>query len=149
MRLILLTAISLSLVPNMAVAQTWQEWVKQNPTYPSMEKPAPAPAASPSAPTASPTAPASSTSAPPDLTGTDFSSFFPDITSTQDPAFASLFVQGCTYQGGPRGYCECVLTQMQNNFTFQELTALSDSMRANGEISEKFINSILPCVARY
>lgn len=143
MRLLLLTAISLSLMPNLAWAQTWQEWVKQHPTYPSLEKPTPAPvpasapAVQPSAPAASPSSSWGSSTAP--------SSGFPQgISSTQDPLFASTFLEACAYGGGPQVFCECFLSEIQNQYTFQEVEVLGETLR-QGDIPPKFQNLVVSC----
>ena len=39
MKLLLTTFLALTLNQSVVLAQTWQEWIKQNPTYPSQEQP--------------------------------------------------------------------------------------------------------------
>jgi hypothetical protein len=95
----------LSQLPSVALAQTkpsWQEWSKQNPTYPS------APAASP-APNSTPAASWSNNSA---SAG--------DSTATGD-LYNKGFMKGCTESGAPQALCSCALDSLRSRFTLAQL----------------------------
>jgi hypothetical protein len=131
MRFVLLTALTFSLVPSIASAQDWKDWVNQNPTYPSQAQ----------------SAPAAQPAAVPPVAASDPSS---GINSTQSPAFEQLFMKGCTSRGGPQAsrFCACTLTEIQNTHTIQELNQLGLQIQQTGELPESFQTIVLSCVSR-
>jgi hypothetical protein len=135
MRFVLLTALAFSLVPSIASAQDWKDWVNRNPTYPSQAQSAPVARPATVPPATSPAATSNPSSG---------------ISSTQSPAFEQLFMKGCTSQGGPQanGFCACTLTEIQNTHTIQELNQLGLQMQQTGELPESFQTIVLSCISR-
>ncbi len=131
MRLLLLTALTLSISSPAAFAQDWKNWVKQNPTYPSQ-----ATQSSPSIPVA----PSNSNSPTPTVPS--------EPLSTHNGTFKTLFMQGCTSRGAQyQNFCSCALREVQNNFTIQELFELQKQMKQTGKLPAAFVTIARPCIA--
>ncbi len=91
-----------TLLPGVAIAQTqpsWQQWVKQNPTYSN-------PAATP-APSSAPETSWSSSS---------------DASGLTEQQFTQGFMQGCTDTGAPQNYCSCTLGSLRSRYSVVQLT---------------------------
>jgi hypothetical protein len=135
MRLIVLTTISLALVPSVATAQSWQDWVKTNPTYgaPPVQ---PAPAAPPSVPAKSAPASMGANKYPPEL--------------------KTRFVNVCSLRAKEQGvavsqanaYCGCIVNKLEANYSLKQLQQLSQNYVATGAYEESTIRAVVePCLA--
>uniref|UniRef100_B8HNT8 Uncharacterized protein n=1 Tax=Cyanothece sp. (strain PCC 7425 / ATCC 29141) TaxID=395961 RepID=B8HNT8_CYAP4 len=119
--------VTLVMLPTVVLAQTqpsWQDWVKQNPTYPSPQPP--------SQPTAT----------PPNSPSTWDNQQNPQINN---PQIAQGFMQGCT-ASAPQAYCKCMLEQIQQKYTTSQLIALSSQYSETGQLPPEFIAMAQSCL---
>lgn len=133
MRFLLLTALTVSLTPSMALAQDWKDWANQNPTYPSQAAPAaPAQPVQQPAPSQQPAAAAPASS----------------VESTQSYFFEQAFMKGCTSKGGAQAssFCACALNEVQNQYTYAEFEQMVVQMQQTGEIPRAYQDLALSCV---
>jgi hypothetical protein len=96
----------LSLLPSAALAQTqpsWQEWSKQNPTYPNAPVASPAPSSAPAASWSNNSQSASSSSA------------------SLEQEYTKAFMKGCTGSGAPEGYCSCTFKGLRSRYSLAQL----------------------------
>jgi hypothetical protein len=96
----------LSLLPSVAMAQTkpsWQEWSKQNPTYPNAPA-SPAPSSTPAASWSNNSASTSSS------------------TANLEQQYRAEFMQGCTGSGAPEAYCSCTFNGLRSRYSMTELS---------------------------
>ncbi len=99
----------LSLLPGVAVAQTqpsWQQWAKQNPTYPNAAAASPVP---------------SSTSA---ASWSSNSGSSGNSTAAAEQLFDKGFMKGCTDKGAPQAYCSCTLESLRSRYSVTQLMDL-------------------------
>jgi hypothetical protein len=109
----LLVALSFSF-PHAALAESWQDWIKENPTYPIQ---------------ATPTDPAPSIPQPPALPTTPPSSSTPSTTIANP--YPEDYKQGCFASCGTtpeeKVYCTCVMNGLQANYSFAETLQIFQS----------------------
>jgi hypothetical protein len=96
----------LSLLPSVAMAQTkpsWQEWSKQNPTYPNAPVASPALNSTPAASWSNNSASASSS------------------TANLEQQYSRAFMEGCTGSGAPAAYCSCTFNTLRSRYSLAQL----------------------------
>jgi hypothetical protein len=142
MRLIALAAVSFALVPSVAFAQDWQDWVKSNPTYGA--PPAPAPVVQP-APAPVKAAPAPVKAAPKPAPKT---SVYP---REFDEGFMPSCTSGAMKQGASaaqaKSYCGCALRNLKATYTPDQFVQVVKNMLDTGVLPEKFQKAVIPCAA--
>jgi hypothetical protein len=95
----------LTLFPSVSIAQTkpsWQEWSKQNPTYPNTPA-SPVPSSTPAASWSNNSASASSS------------------TANLEQQYTREFMQGCTSMGAPEAYCSCTFNGLRSRYSLAQL----------------------------
>lgn len=116
---------------NKASSQTqpsWQEWVKQNPTYPTL----------PSTATKSPPpAPSSSTQS--------WDNVSP--AAVNDKLLTDKFMQACS-EGAPPAYCRCVLEKVKARYSWGQIVDIGLQYQQTGAMPSSLIDMAQLCVAR-
>jgi hypothetical protein len=144
MRLIALTVISLTLIPSVASAQSWQDWVKSNPTYGTPQIATPPTPPVPVAPAPVKTVPAKKTS-PGSWTT---SNKYPSVVKEN-------YMIGCTSQAGKmsistsqaNAFCGCTLNRIEENYTIEQFLQIGESYAATGILPESVQKAALvPCL---
>jgi hypothetical protein len=150
MRYLLLAVAIIPLFPSMALAQSWQDWTRQNPTYPSLE-PSPAPSVAPIPST--PVAPGARRRPSLDSAPLPFPTNVRPGLTMRSPEVANAFMQRCTQNGNQKQkpFCACALRKLQDNYTIQEVAEIKH--RINGtafryEFAEKVVRPCAELVVR-
>jgi hypothetical protein len=145
MRYLLLAAAIIPLFPSMALAQSWQDWTRQNPTYPSLE-PSPVPSVAP-APSV-PAAPGARSRPPLGSTPMPFTTNNRPGLTLRSPEFAQGFMKGCTQNGNQKQkpYCACALRKLQDTYTTQEFASITQERFNSPAFRYEFTEKVIrPC----
>ena len=148
-----LTALALFITP-LAVgipavqAESWQDWVDSNPTYSSPASASPNNTSTlPAVPAkAQPAAPVPSRQNIPSPAAPTSQNSGQEYFSTKNPLFEQQFLTGCKADGLPVSYCQCALTEVQNNYTFNEVVTIVKFMESNREIPTELMNVAMKCL---
>ena len=161
MRLLFLTALSIALIPSAVRAQTWQEWVKNNPTYPNAQPPAPAAIPAPPAPAAATPAPAQLPPAPipaqppaPPAPASTLPAAPPSNwpVTAQDgypEEIVREFMRGCTVSSQNVAFCECAIDTLQVTYSLEEFIAVSYEMLQTGTPPADVMNTVSVCIPEF
>jgi hypothetical protein len=145
MRYLLLAAAIIPLFPSMALAQSWQDWTRQNPTYPSLE-PSPVPSVAP-APSV-PAAPGARSRPPLGSTPMPFTTNNRPGLTLRSPEVVNAFMQNCPNIGGKRqtALCACLVRKIQNNYTTEEFIRASETRFSSPASRYEYTEKVLrPC----
>jgi hypothetical protein len=136
MRLIVLTTISLALIPSVATAQSWQDWVKTNPTYgtpPVQSAPAPPPSAQ--------TKPAP--------TSTSVNKYPPELKRHFIGSCVSeIYREGDTVSqvSQAKAFCGCIVNKSEAAYTLEQFLQTIEYINQTGAFPRRFEGNILtPC----
>jgi hypothetical protein len=132
MRLIVLTAISLALLPSVAAAQSWQDWVKTNPTYgvPSAQ---PVPASAPSKPAPAPTG---------------VNKYPPELRARFANACSTRAIENGATVSQANAFCGCIVNRLEATYTIEQLKQMSEAYVSTGAYQDSTIKAVLtPCLA--
>jgi hypothetical protein len=147
MRLIVLTTVSIALLPSVAFAQTWQDWAKSNPTYgaPKIETIP----IQPAAPASVKAAPATPTKAAPN-SWTSTNKYPLELKRFFTAKCASgIYTEGDTVAQATqaKAFCGCVINKSEAAYSLQQFLQTMEYIGQTGDFPGKFeINIITPCL---
>ena len=129
-------------------AESWKDWVQDNPTYNKQNQSQP----SPQSPTTQPKVqtspqPSSGTPSSSQPKRNPVTSPTNEVSSTRDPIFEQQFLAGCQQSARHIEHCHCALREIQNNYTFQEFVTIIQFVEQNNEIPDEIWNIALKCVS--
>jgi hypothetical protein len=123
------------------VAQTptsWQEWVKKNPTYPTLQGP-------PSQTSTGQTSAGQSSTGKIPAPAQDWDQALPK--TSDDKIFTDGFMKSCT-AGAPQAYCSCMLGKMKSRYTLTEMMDIGIQFRQTRTIPSSLLDMAKVCVAQ-
>jgi hypothetical protein len=131
MRISVIAAVLMTLIPTGAFAESWQDWVEQNPAYPIQSPPAPAtnPVQVPALPSAA-TPPAT-----------------PSVTNRYPDIYVQAFMDGCAQDPAYINACTCVIEQIQATYSLEEVTALIEYNQQQQKLPPELLEITASCVS--
>jgi hypothetical protein len=128
MRISVIAAVLIALIPTGAFAESWQDWAEQNPTYPTQSLPAPV-----TNPVQVPTVPSEAT--PPAATNR-----YPDI-------YVQAFMDGCAQDPAYINVCTCVIDKIQATYSLEEVAALIEYNQQQQKLPPELLDITASCVS--